>query len=358
MRFRSAKVVEVVEKNPAISNLTVELEGREFAAVNFNDLTGSSAPGDEVIVNTSAIDLELGSGGVHYVLWNLKRRDFVTENLGHIIKMRYTPLQVPILSVEEQESPHHERMSNTELFGMPCIIGSLHSQLAPVVLTIKAVAPKVKIAYVMTDGGALPLALSDTVNRLKMSGLLDSSITVGQAFGGDLEAINIYSGLIASKYVAKADIAVTMMGPGIVGTNTPLGFSGIEQGQIINAVHSLGGHPIAIPRISFKDKRERHFGLSHHFVTSLTKAALAKSSIILSDMPKAEMDLVKKRLDSSGLSAKHAVEVVLNEITLRAIEESGIKLTTMGRSPDEDPVFFKTAGSCGLYALRLLGVEF
>ncbi|MCD5405117.1 MAG: DUF3866 family protein [Desulfotomaculum sp.] len=38
----------------------------------------------------------------------------------------------------------------------------------------------------------------------------------------------------------------------------------IEQGQTINAVHTLGGRAIAAARISFADKRYRHIGLSHH----------------------------------------------------------------------------------------------
>ena len=42
-------------------------------------------------------------------------------------------------------------------------------------------------------------------------------------------------------------------GPGNVGTATPLGFSGIDQGLAINAAASLGGVPIVAPRISFAD---------------------------------------------------------------------------------------------------------
>lgn len=356
MRFRPAKVIEVFQSDRAVANLAVELDGEVVKAVNFNELTGPVIAGDEVVVNTSAVDLNLGSGGSHFVIWNLESKGFERKGPGHTMKMKYTPLQMPVLSVEEQESPYHEVMSNTELLGMPCISGSLHSQLAPVVLTIKAVSPQTKIAYVMTDGGALPIALSDTVHHLKVTGLLDATITAGQAFGGDFEAINIYSALIAAKYIVMADVAVIMMGPGIVGTNTPLGFSGIEQGQIINAIHSLGGDPIAIPRISFKDERERHHGLSHHFITSLSKVALAKSTIVLSDMAEDEMIMVKKRIDTAALNLKHKVEIIKNDVTINAIKNSGLKVATMGRGIDDEPVFFKTAGSAGLYALRLLGV--
>ncbi len=358
MRFRTARVERVFrEEDRDLTKISVNIGKESFQAVSFDSLTGPVSQGDEVIVNTSAVDLDLGSGGVHFVLWNLSNKGFETEAGGHIVKMRYTPLQLPVLSVEEQDSPHHGLMSNTELFGMPCIAGSLHSQLAPIVLTIKAVSPETKVAYIMTDGGALPVAFSDTVHHLKRAGLLETTITAGQSFGGDLEAINIYSALIAAKDAAKADIAIILMGPGIVGTSTPLGFSGIEQGQIINAIHSLGGIPIAVPRISFKEERERHYGLSHHFITSLTKVALAKSTIVLSDMEPDEMAIVMKRIVSNNLASLHRIEMVKNDVTIEAIKESGFKVSTMGRGIDEEPAFFKTAGSAGLYALSLLGVR-
>ncbi len=88
-----------------------------------------------------------------------------------------------------------------------------------------------------------------------------------------MECTNIYTGLIAAKEVLKGDITIITMGPGIVGTGTKYGFSGIEQGQIIDAVNTLGGNPIVVPRISFRDLRERHKGMSHHTRTILSEIA-------------------------------------------------------------------------------------
>ena len=45
------------------------------------------------------------------------------------------------------------------------------------------------------------------------------------------------------------------MGPGIVGTNTRLGFSGMEVGPVLDAAAALGGDPIACLRVSFADAR-------------------------------------------------------------------------------------------------------
>ena len=53
-------------------------------------------------------------------------------------------------------------------------------------------------------------------------------------------------------------------GPGIVGTATRLGFSGIEVGPVLDAAAGLGGAPIACLRVSFADPRARHRGVSHH----------------------------------------------------------------------------------------------
>ena len=58
----------------------------------------------------------------------------------------------------------------------------------------------------------MPLALSDLVATLRDRGLLDVTITAGHAFGGDYEAVSVYSALAVAKYVANADIAIVAMG--------------------------------------------------------------------------------------------------------------------------------------------------
>src|SRR5574340_1405217 len=146
---------------------------------------------------------------------------------------------------------------------MPVIVGTLHSQLGPAAAVFKKQAGmKRKLAYVMTDRAALPIALSEQVRHLKSKGLIDVTVTTGQAFGGDLEAVNIFSGLAAAKAIGGAEAAIVTMGVGVAGTETFLGFSGIEQGEIVNAVAAMRGRPIAVPRLNFADKRSRHQGLS------------------------------------------------------------------------------------------------
>src|SRR5690606_18931997 len=51
---------------------------------------------------------------------------------GHIMKLRYTPLQVRVLAAEEPASPHHGVLAGVrDLGGMPVVVVELHSQLAP-----------------------------------------------------------------------------------------------------------------------------------------------------------------------------------------------------------------------------------
>jgi hypothetical protein len=109
--------------------------------------------------------------------------------------------------------------------------------------------------------------------------MINGTITFGQAFGGDIETVNVYTSLISAEKILKSDLSIITMGPGITGTGTKYGFSGIEQGYIIDAVNTLGGNPIFIPRISFADKRERHYGISHHSITILNEICKTSAKV-------------------------------------------------------------------------------
>ena len=55
--------------------------------------------------------------------------------------------------------------------------------------------PDARVVYVMTDGASLPIVISDLVHELRSRDLLDATITCGQAFGGDHDAISLQSAL-------------------------------------------------------------------------------------------------------------------------------------------------------------------
>lgn len=354
MKVRAAgEVVEIIETRDGAALVGVAVDGMLRRAWNFDRLSGRVRVGDRVLVNTAAVELGLGTGGVDFVVANLRRTALKEDVGGHIMKLRYTPVQVAVESVEAQESAAHKKLKSvSSIKPMTVIAGGLHSQLAPVCVTAKAIKPDVRIAYVMTDGGALPIAISDVVRDLKSAGLLDVTITAGNAFGGDYEAVTVFSALAAAKLVARADLAVVMMGPGIVGTATELGHTGLEQGQLVNAIAALGGTPVAIPRVLFADVRKRHKGVSHHTLTALGTVALARCTVVVAAMRGARADLVASQLHDAGVFDKHNVVVIENDVTLRALRECGIRVSTMGRTPVQEPEFFATAGASAIWALR------
>ena len=191
--------------------------------------------------------------------------------------------------------------------------------LTPFVASYKKNNPNKKLVYIMTDGAALPIYLSKNVETLKTRKLIDSTITIGNAFGGDYECINIYTALITAKEVINADAVFVSMGPGIAGTGTKYGFTGIEQGPILDAVKKLGGMPIAVPRISFADMRERHNGISHHSMTVFNDIVNVSVNIPITVYKNKLIDTIEKQIKDSKLDKKHNVVYINNEKTRKKI---------------------------------------
>jgi hypothetical protein len=346
IRTREARVKDILSEKHGIQELEVEVEGKLERALSYIDILGRSEKGDRVLLNTTACYLELGTGGYHFVMANLDRTSSDLSGKGHIMKLRYTPLQVKCLAVEEQQSQWHERISNFQsLQGFPVVAASLHSMVSPICALIRKLRPGAKIGYVMTDGACLPIAFSKTVAELKEKGLLEVTVTCGNAFGGDLEAVNFYTGIIAAKEVSGCDTVIVGMGPGIVGTGTRYGFSGIEQGYIIDGINTLGGQPIAVPRISFADTRERHRGISHHTLTVLKYIAKTSSILPLPELEEPKRSIVKEQVQEHGLNNRHRVVYREGELVFGAMEEYGLRTTTMGRGIKDDPDFFLALGA-------------
>jgi hypothetical protein len=354
IRIRKGRVLEVTNDGGDAVALRVEADGAECAAVAYPQLTGPVRAGDEVLLNTSAVALRLGSGGVHFVMANLSGapRDF-SSGAGHIMKLNYTPLQCKVMSAEEEDSPHHEAIRDFEsLDGTPVVVGTLHSMLAPVCAAVRSLGGgAIRVAYVMSDAACLALAFSRSVKTLKQKGLLHGTVTYGQSFGGDVEAVNKFSALIAAKVALRADIIVVAMGVGNIGTGTPYGHSSIEQGEITNAAALLGGAPVGVLRISFADARGRHYGVSHHSLTALGKIATAPVVAPVPVMAPEKMELVRSQLEQAGITRRHDVRELDGDVAITAMEEYGIKARTMGRGPDQDREFFLSCGAAARAAV-------
>ena len=244
---------------------------------------------------------------------------------GHVVKARYTPSQTMVLGVDEQDSEHHAVLADADdLAGLPVVVADLHSALPAILAGLRETAPSLRVAYVMTDGGALPIDFSRTVAGLREAGWLEASVTVGQAFGGDLEAVNVHTGLLAAHHVVGADVVVVSQGPGNLGTGTRWGFSGTSAGEAVNAAGTLGGRPVCALRISEADPRERHRGVSHHAHSVL--------DLCLGDVVVAG--------DEDGEGWEDAC--------------AGLPLSHMGRGPELEPWFFAAAFAAGTVARGLL----
>lgn len=370
IHWRSGTVVSLTGSWPGCQELRVRLEGGEdgedVPALALTELVGEPVPGDRVLLNTSALRRRLGTGG-HALVVALPDRLPVDppEQPGHIVKARYSPLQTMVCALEEQESEHHEALALPrvpELHGTPVVVAELHSALPAVVAGIRDERPDARVVYVMTDSAALPLAYSRTVAGLVEAGWLSTTITAGQAWGGEQEAITLHNALGAAREIFAADVVVVAQGPGNAGSASTWGFSGIASADALNAVHVLGGRAVAALRVSGADPRARHRGLSHHTMTAIGRVALGELDVVVPRFSPEQPELA-----TLGTELWHDAEVMVHgspgRPTLREVETDGlddalaacpVPLRTMGRGLDEDPAAFLTTAAAGRYAARLL----
>jgi hypothetical protein len=352
--FTRGKVAEVLEVLDDIVKTRVKTDGGLIDAVGFPHMLGPLEVGNTVVVNMTGLELGLGTGGAGFIMWNLDGDLPPGPGPGHIVKMRYTPWQTEVNAAESQESPHHEALKRAlELDGIPVVACGLHSQVAGVAAGIRAAQPDARIGYLMTDGAALPIAWSDLVRELKGAGLIDTTATCGHAFGGDLEVVNVWSGLIALRTVARADFVIAAMGPGVVGTDTAVGFTAMEQGPILDAAGSLGGKPVACLRISFADPRRRHSAVSHHTLTALTIGTRGRCSVALPRLEVSRAERVTNDLESSGLVDQHDIVMGDGEPGVELLRAREVEPSSMGRGPADDPDFWLAAAAAGDVAATL-----
>lgn len=328
--FAERTVTEILAERRGLVRVRLDDGSRAYA---LTQLTGGVEPGHRVVVNTTAVDRGLGTGGWHVVHWNLTAPPFAQEGPGHLMKLRYTSLQVDAGAAEEHGADVPDSLDAT-----PVVVAGLHSQLPVVAAAVAAARPGTRVCYVMTDGGALPLALSDVVADLEDRSLLVGTVTAGHAFGGDLEALNVPSALVSARHRLGAEVIVVAMGPGVAGTGTRLGYTALEVAPALDAVAWLGGRPIACVRAGRADARPRHRGISHHTRTAL-------------DAVRSEVNVaVPPGLDPDP--GRHRWHLVDPDDPVALLAGFGLQVTTMGRGPDVDPLFFAASAAAGTLAAR------
>jgi hypothetical protein len=332
-RFVTAAVIEILEARPGLQKVRVErADGRSGdRAYVLTQVIGEVAPGDTVVLNTTAVELGLGTGGWHVVHWNLARTELDITGPGHVMKARYLSEQVDAGASEEDAVP------SEALAGLPVVACLLLSQAAVAMLAFKRERPEAHIAVIVTDQAALPVAFSDLLYALRHQGVVATIITSGQAFGGDQEAVNLASAL-GLAHAAGVDAVFVTEGPGVVGTGSKYGFSGFEMAGVVDLVHKLGGTPYVAVRYSDADGRERHQGVSHHTNTVLAQCDDATVAVPLGE---------------PLIATRRHICVSVDAGDVRALLASfPLPITTMGRSIDEDERFFLYAAAAGVAAAQ------
>jgi hypothetical protein len=323
LTLHRGRVVAAGDAGVGMQRLEVEVGGERHAAMADVGRVGPAEVDDEVVVNTAARELALGSGGFDIVHVNL------TRGLGgrgvpgaHVMKLNYTSLQHAVLPVEGE--------ALTLPLESPVAVTFLHGQLAPVAWAFAQTAPGRALGYVQTAGGALPGSLSDTVAQLRERGLLAGHLTAAPAFGGDGEAITVAGALHHGGAERGWDALVCGPGPGILGSASALGHGGLAALDSAHAALALGAPTLLVPRMSGADPRERHRGISHHVATVL--------SLLLDRV----MVAVPEHGDRRELvDDRHEWRRV--PVDVDGYAASGLPARTMGRELDEDPLFFAAA---------------
>src|SRR5437763_11939576 len=355
IRWRRGRVSQTGRSWRDALELTVEVpDDGEVRALAHPSLVGTPEVGDDVLLNTTAWAQMLGTGGYALVVAVPDRLPPDPAGPGHLVKARYTPLQVSVQGVDEQDTEHHDLISGAdELGGMPVVVADLHSALPAALIGVLATDPDLQVAYVMTDGGALVAGFSRTLTALAPS--LAGVVTVGQAFGGDLEAVTMHTGLLAARHVLGADVTVVAQGPGNLGTGTRWGFSGVAAGEAVNAAAVLGGRPVACLRVSEADPRQRHRGISHHSLTAYGRVALARADVVVPALG-GEFG-ARVAAQAAPLAARHSLVTVPCGGLREALARCPVPLSSMGRGLAEDPACFLAAAAAGRHAASLLAAH-
>lgn len=349
LTLKTAVVTAIDSESPQAQFVRVEVEGSPARAINYLALGDRVCQGQRVLVNTTAVELSLGSGGYHFIL---PAGGSMGPGWGHQMKLRYTPLQLRVNCVEEQDSPWHGLFQDAGgLEGIPVLAAELHSMVPPLALGIRYLDPNARIAYVLTEGGALPAGFSNNIRTLKELGAIVAVISSGHSFGGDIETLNIFTGLQAAARVAGADYIIAAMGPGIAGTGTVYGFSGLEQGFVLQAAFALGGLPLLVPRIGFCDPRPRHRGISHHTLTTLTRAYLGPAWLPLPLLPLSRRTLLLEQV--RNLPERYRLHWREGGFIARLARRQEKLFFSMGRGYRENQEFFTALGAAARLAVEL-----
>lgn len=379
IRWAEARVTEMGHEWPGVQLVVADDDDRDrtWTALTYTDLMPVPRVGDRVLLNTAAAERSRGGDEYALVIAVLNRKGHLAgqpaaPSAGGLVKSCSTGLQVRTAGVDEQGEPYRDQLKEADdIAGMPVVAADQHAALPAILAGIQHDTmaddehPVPRIAYLMTDEAALPMAFSETTARLREAGWLDATISCGQCYGGDFEAVNVYNGLLAARWAANADVTVVTQGPGDLDTGSRWGFSGVAAGKAINAAASLDGHPVGTLRISGADPRSRHRGLSDHSLTAYGRVALRPADIALPNLADARkltglgnLRPVTKLAPRVDAAAQSLPLHRLHRVALAGLDQAllgcPVRLSSMGRDLEADPAYFLSAAAAGRLAAHLL----
>jgi hypothetical protein len=123
----------------------------------------------------------------------------------------------------------------------------------------------------------------------------------------------------------------------------------------LNVAAILHGQPIAALRINFADPLYRHYGVSPHSITVLTRIAQAPVDVALPILGGEHRELVRDTLRDAGVEQRHRLTELDGAPGVALLRELGVQAETMGRPLASEPEFFSAAGAAGALAARLAG---
>src|ERR1700753_1343248 len=107
-------------------------------ALAYPALVGSPRVGDRVLLNVTALEAGLGTGGYALVVAIPDRLPADPLLGGHIAKSLYTRLQVMTGSADEQGSKYHELLESADsVTAMPVVVADLHSALPAILAGLR-----------------------------------------------------------------------------------------------------------------------------------------------------------------------------------------------------------------------------
>ncbi|WP_419841425.1 DUF3866 family protein [Candidatus Poriferisodalis sp.] len=334
---------------PGLARIALADRSEAYA---LTDLCGPVQVGDMLLVNTCALDLQLGSGGAHVVQANLSSphrstvRSSAAARTSRVVKARYLAEQLPVDAYEEATGPIRDDADTAPLPVLDrtrvvlCVLHSHALALAVALRDATGTAP----GYVMSDGGALPFVLSDLAADCLQRGVIAEAVSAGQAFGAPIEAVTVASGVAA---LARRNIEhiVVAPGPGHLGTGHPLGFSGLDLVGHAAVLDALGAATALAARASSIEPRTRHRGISHH---TRTMAALgpARTVVPVPTRPAAETTAGDAAwIETLG---RRAVLVTPTDVA-DALARSGLSVTSMGRPLEGDELACEWIGAAAAW---------